>query len=90
MSIHKLSFSINNQDRKNRAIAKVAKLCGLAHPKEIAQFLFELEVPPTFSTGIDGSDTAGYGKLDDCGFWQYPLQPKQVAELLGPLESKEK
>jgi hypothetical protein len=27
-----------------------------------------------FSTGIDGYLTYGYGKLDQWGFWQYPLR----------------
>lgn len=28
---------------------------------------------PCFSTGICGSLTAGYGRLSDNGYWEYPL-----------------
>jgi len=30
---------------------------------------------PKFSSGICGSITAGYGELDECGYWQFPLYP---------------
>lgn len=30
---------------------------------------------PGFSSGIYGSITAGYGDLDDNGYWQFPLYP---------------
>lgn len=29
---------------------------------------------PTFSTGICGSLTCGYGKLDESGYWEFPLR----------------
>lgn len=32
---------------------------------------------PMFSTGICGSLTCGYGKLDYAGYWQYPLYPAE-------------
>lgn len=35
----------------------------------------ELGDKPTFSTGICGSLTCGYGKLDDNGYWEFPLYP---------------
>lgn len=31
---------------------------------------------PAWSTGIDGGMTAGYGRLDQFGFWEYPLPVK--------------
>ena len=30
---------------------------------------------PGFSLGICGSITAGYGQLDQNGYWQFPLYP---------------
>lgn len=30
---------------------------------------------PTFSTGVCGSLTCGYGNLDSLGYWEYPLFP---------------
>ena len=30
---------------------------------------------PKFSSGICGSITAGYGQLDQNGYWQFPLYP---------------
>ena len=27
---------------------------------------------PSFSTGICGSTTAGHGRLDDFGYWEFP------------------
>lgn len=32
---------------------------------------------PTFSTGICGSWTCGYGKLDANGYWEFPLYPAE-------------
>ena len=32
---------------------------------------------PSFSTGICESLTCGYGKLDDYGYWQFPLYPAE-------------
>lgn len=39
----------------------------------LAKVLFRLGVKPGYSTGICGSLTSGYGKLDDNGYWEYPL-----------------
>jgi len=30
-------------------------------------------IPPTYSTGINDCLTCGYGKLDEWGFWEFPL-----------------
>lgn len=30
---------------------------------------------PTYSTGICGALTCGYGKLDENGYWEFPLNP---------------
>lgn len=32
---------------------------------------------PTFSTGICESLTCGYGKLDEYGYWEFPLYPAE-------------
>lgn len=32
---------------------------------------------PTFSTGICGSLTCGYGKLSEYGYWEFPLYPAE-------------
>jgi len=40
---------------------------------EIACFLAAAGVRPSCSTGIDGLLTRGYGRLDEFGFWEYPL-----------------
>ena len=32
---------------------------------------------PAFSTGICESLTCGYGKLDDNGYWEFPLYPAE-------------
>lgn len=39
----------------------------------LAKVLFRLGVKPGYSTGICESITSGYGKLDDNGYWEYPL-----------------
>jgi hypothetical protein len=48
---------------------------------------------PGFSTGICESLTAGYGKLDESGYWEFPLYPGEafleIHELRGKLERLE-
>lgn len=39
----------------------------------IAKILYWLNFKPCFSTNICDELTAGYGKLDFNGFWQYQL-----------------
>ena len=39
----------------------------------IAAFLFAVGRRPLHSTSIAGTETSGYGELDDYGFWEYPL-----------------
>jgi len=39
----------------------------------IAKILYKIGVKPTYSTGICGRLTCGYGKLDNYGYWEYPL-----------------
>ena len=39
----------------------------------IAGALRLMGVPPCWSTGIHEGATAGYGELDQYGFWEYPL-----------------
>jgi hypothetical protein len=38
---------------------------------------FENGERPSYSTGICESVTAGYGRLDDYGYWEYPLPVNQ-------------
>ncbi len=47
--------------------------------QEIAYEKHESGEPPKYSTGICGSITAGYGRLDDYGYWEYPLIVDQVS-----------
>ncbi len=42
--------------------------------KFIAKILYCLGFKPSYSTGICGSSTKGYGKLDHMGYWEYPLE----------------
>lgn len=51
--------------------------------KIIAKILSNVGIRPTYSHNIAGELTCGYGKLDDYGFWQFPLDPQYR-----PLESK--
>lgn len=44
--------------RINEIIAKILKFVGLK---------------PKYSNGICGNTTKGYGKLDNNGYWQFPL-----------------
>jgi hypothetical protein len=43
---------------------------------------------PSFSSGICESVTAGYGRLDYYGYWEYPLIVDQETLRIIPLESK--
>lgn len=45
--------------------------------RAIASDKFKSGVKPDFSTGICGSTTAGYGHLDQNGYFQFPLQVNQ-------------
>ena len=48
---------------------------------------YESWTTPCFSTGICGSVTAGYGRLDFYGYWEYPLFVDQNNLKVVPLES---
>ena len=41
---------------------------------DVAAFFQAVGVRPCYSTGIHGLITRGYGRLDDYGFWEYPLE----------------
>lgn len=41
--------------------------------EEIAIARFISGEKPTYSTGICGSITCGYGELDANGYWEFPL-----------------
>jgi hypothetical protein len=47
---------------------------GFHYHRRVAKLLRFLGFKPGYSTGIDGSTTCGYGRLDIYGFWQYPLK----------------
>jgi len=42
----------------------------------IANVLLVMGIRPTYSTGVGGELTAGYGKLNEWGHWEYPVDPK--------------
>jgi hypothetical protein len=42
-----------------------------SHPRAVNRYFAGIKYK--CSTGIDESITRGYGKLDDYGFWEYPL-----------------
>ena len=42
----------------------------------IAEGLHFFGFKPSYSTGIDGGKTCGYGILDNNGYWEYPLKTK--------------
>jgi hypothetical protein len=44
---------------------------------------------PTYSYGICGATTAGYGELDYNGYWAYPLDVDQDTMDILPLDEKE-
>ena len=41
--------------------------------QELAYEKYEAGEVPSYSKGICDSVTAGYGRLDDYGYWEYPL-----------------
>lgn len=50
------------------------ELVDMIHEYE-AQQRWQRGIRPGFSVGICGSITAGYGELDENGYWQFPLYP---------------
>jgi hypothetical protein len=42
--------------------------------KGVAAFLQAAGVRPKHSTGIDDLPSVGYGRLDEFGFWEFPLR----------------
>lgn len=53
--------------------------------RDVANKLCQKGIKPTFSTGICGSTTCGYGDLDEYGYWEFPLgNPEEfLAEIIG-------
>ena len=47
--------------------------------RAIASDKFRSGVKPSYSTGICGSTTAGYGYLDQNGYFQFPLYVNQTS-----------
>lgn len=58
------------QQRKNEMNNRIV---DKKRSHEHAVRLYEKGIQLNCSTGIDDSDTYGYGKLDDYGFFEYPL-----------------
>jgi hypothetical protein len=52
-------------------------LVDMVHEYE-AQQRWQRGLRPSFSQGICGSITAGYGELDPSGYWQFPLYPGEL------------
>jgi hypothetical protein len=48
----------------------------------IAKFLLKLGRHPHFSTSIAEETTAGFGQLDEYGFFQYPLSNHWINSVL--------
>lgn len=49
--------------------------------RQIGKILYALRRRITYSTGIGGEVTAGYGELNDNEYWQYPA-PNSVTDRL--------
>jgi len=49
--------------------------------EETAIGMLAAGIKPNWSTGIPGGMTAGYGKLDDNGFWQFEL-PNHIVKAI--------
>ena len=43
---------------------------------------------PKFSTGLCGGITAGYGELDEHGYWEYPLPYPIIQEILKGVDNE--
>ena len=56
---------------------EVMTVCGYAvnldRSDEYAVKRFKHGDKPTFSSGLECELTCGYGKLDEWGYWEYPL-----------------
>lgn len=37
---------------------------------------FDVGEKPGYSTGVCGTLTCGYGRLDENGYWEFPLNPR--------------
>lgn len=49
---------------------------------------YEAGEKPSFSTGICESITAGYGRLDEYGYWEFSLYVENESMEILPLESR--
>lgn len=47
---------------------------------EKAKQMYKEGQPPSYSSGICESITAGYGRLDEYGYWEYPLMVDQKTQ----------
>lgn len=46
--------------------------------KKVAKERYDLGEHCSYSKGICGTITAGYGMLDEYGYWEFPLDVNQV------------
>lgn len=52
--------------------------------RQIGRILYALGRPLTYSMGLADEVTAGYGEINDNGYWQYPA-PAHVTENLSEM-----
>jgi len=48
----------------------------------IAKMMFKLGVRPRFSHNIAEELSAGYGELDEFGFWEFPLTQQDIQKII--------
>ena len=58
-------WAVSNNDNQEQAREEHARLFWMSGER------------PSYSTGLDGELTCGYGRLDHYGYWQYPLYPAE-------------
>ena len=58
----------------------------IAANEEIAIERFNSGEEPSYSTGICENITCGYGRLDPCGYWEFPLYPDTTPEAFAPFK----
>jgi len=81
-TLRKLYFVLpGHKKRINNCISiligkKVKKVSNDSN--EFAKILYRMGMKPRYSMGICESLTCGYGKLDDNGYFEYPLYFKET------------
>lgn len=52
----------------------------MTEAEAIAHALYQAGEQPTYSTGICGTITCGYGELDCNGYWEFPLDVNTLTQ----------